>query len=140
VLPGNDARLLSRRHRRPRSLWSVPAERTRSSSVPGELSILYHRAPNRGINIARRSIWHDTLGLRCLPVPSGDGSRLSLKLLLLEGVKVHLMLLGRSHLGRLCPLVTGYRHEGDGRTVSAYLLRESRRLAEEIDRRDRRLE
>ena len=140
VLPGNDARLLGRRHRRPRSLWGVPAEWTRPSDVPGELSILYHRTPNSGIDVSRCSVWHDTLGLRGLPVPSGDSSCLSLKLLLLVGVEMHLMLLICSHLRGLRPLVTGHRHEGDGRTIPAYLLREPRRLTEEVYRRDRRLE
>ena len=54
VLPSDDTRLLSWRHRRPRSLRGVPAKWTRSSSIPGELGILYHRTPNRGIG--RRSI------------------------------------------------------------------------------------
>ena len=108
MLPSNDPRLLTRGHRRSRSLWGVPVKRTRPSGVPG-LSILYHWTPNRGIDIGRRSI----LGLGSLPVPSGDGSRLSLELLLLEGVKVHLVLLIRSHLRGLWPLVTGHRYEGD---------------------------
>ena len=73
-----------------------------------------------------------------MPVSSGDGSRL--KLLLLEGVKVHLMLLSRGHRRGLWPLVTGYRHEGDSWTIPAYLLREPRRLAEEVGWRNRGLE
>ena len=75
-----------------------------------------------------------------MSVPSSDGSRLSLKLLLLEGINVHLMLLVRSHRCGLLPLVTGYRDKRDGWTIPAYLLRERRRLAEEVDRGDRRLE
>ena len=59
-----------------------------------------------------------------------------MKLLLLEGVNMHLMLTG-SHRRGLRPLRTSYRYEGNGHTIPAYLLLVPRRLAEGVDRRDR---
>ena len=63
VLASDGTGLLNGRHRRPRSLWSVTAKWTRPGDVSSKLRILHHRTPNRGIDIGRRSIRHDTLGL-----------------------------------------------------------------------------
>ena len=55
-----------------------------------------------------------------------------MKLLLLEGINVHLVLTG-SHRRGLRPLMTNYKYEWSSYTIPAYLLLVRWRLAEDVD-------